>query len=102
MDVKHHVYLLQSEDGEKSIPRATGSISSVPCMYIRMTELLLFNCLLYGSIETDKVLFTVEERAKAYLSTTSPIVNDVCEVPYDSSLSYKQMQVPTASAAFDP
>ncbi|XP_076453738.1 uncharacterized protein LOC143288940 [Babylonia areolata] len=47
---------------------------------------------------TGKVLYSVEERAKAYLNTTSPpSVNDVCEVTFDSSLTYKQMQVP-----FDP
>jgi len=52
---------------------------------------------------TNQVLYTIEERAKAYLNTSSPSVGDVCEIAVDTSLgAYKQMQVLTSSVSFNP
>ncbi|KAL8580863.1 hypothetical protein ACOMHN_039563 [Nucella lapillus] len=42
---------------------------------------------------TGKGLYTIEERAKAFLNTSSPIINDICEIPYDPTLTYKLMEM---------
>ncbi|KAL8573747.1 hypothetical protein ACOMHN_019021 [Nucella lapillus] len=44
---------------------------------------------------TGKVLYSTEERAKAYMNNgTVPTINEICEVAFESALVYKQMQVP--------
>ncbi|KAK7474391.1 hypothetical protein BaRGS_00034345 [Batillaria attramentaria] len=41
---------------------------------------------------SDKVLETGEERGKAYLITTTPTINDVCDTAFSTNLQHKAME----------
>lgn len=50
------------------------------------------NNIIYRVIElTEQVLASLDERAKAYLTTYVPIADEVCEIGFDNTLPYKEM-----------